>query len=586
MDDDRLFGPFTIRADRPRAHANWFPSARPWLALLLALVACLTPLLVGLGESETTSMEKLALVISQETWMRQHAGESGAWLRPSFNGKTRVTKPPMLVWLHFLAWADLDPANSTPDQLMLRARLVSVPLAIVLLVSTAWLGLTLGDLQLAVLALLIAGSNVLLRHQARFASYDIHLAAWATLSVASALWAMRPFGETPTIGRQVFGWGFAAMALALAWLSKGPLALAIVGLPVVAAIAIVPGRRVASAIGLSASVLLSAALALPWYVYIWNGVADIGGILQSDYVHAFTQKPQPFYYYLSLFALVFPWTLWLAAGLASPFRRGGGEVRRRELVPWCWFVLLFVLFSLATNKAERYILPIVPAFALATALAWRPQQDRPDQGERTTTVGRLGRIHWAVLIVTSLASGPFALSQDWLIARGWLSHAAVPSMGWMATIASTAMLIAIVIQGVIWHRQGNSLLAGLATAAWTLVGMTVLGSGSEPSTNQPLKAAAERVSRLVGAAPVRYLRIENCVAERPDMQFLFYARRSIPAIEPNEIPDYVSGVSRVFVLAADSARCDETLCEAGFRAVAEFQDGRESRRLWEHDSEP
>src|SRR5206468_558268 len=150
------------------------------------------------------------------------------WLTPSFNGTTRVTKPPMLVWLNMLSWSDLDLATSTPDQLVLRARLVSVTLALLTLGSTFWIGLTLADYKLAVLAAMIAGSNILLRRQARFAAYDIHLTAWATLAVAAAFWAMRPCGLTAEKRQQVLGWGIAGLGLAMAWLSKGPLAIAIV----------------------------------------------------------------------------------------------------------------------------------------------------------------------------------------------------------------------------------------------------------------------------------------------------------------------------------------------------------------------
>src|SRR5437773_1480215 len=112
--------------------AGFVSAATSWVTLLLALAVCLPPLLIGLSPSESTSMEKHALVMSQETWLRQCAGEPTAWLIPSFNGTTRVTKPPMLVWLHMLAWWNLDATSSTPDQLMLRARLVSVTLALVL----------------------------------------------------------------------------------------------------------------------------------------------------------------------------------------------------------------------------------------------------------------------------------------------------------------------------------------------------------------------------------------------------------------------------------------------------------------------
>ncbi len=97
---------------------------RDLVLLLLILSASLAPMLVQLGlRGPRGWMESVVVLSSQETWLRQHAGESQAWLIPTKNGVPRIVKPPLVVWMNMLAWVDLDPesfetrpsSSSAPD---------------------------------------------------------------------------------------------------------------------------------------------------------------------------------------------------------------------------------------------------------------------------------------------------------------------------------------------------------------------------------------------------------------------------------------------------------------------------------------
>jgi len=527
-------------------------------------------------------MEKLALEISQETWMRQRAGETEAWLVPSFNGTTRVKKPPMLVWMHMLAWSALDPATSTPDQCMLRARLVSVTLTLLILASTFWIGLALGDRRLALLATLIAGSNLLLRHQGRLASYDVHLVAWSTLAIAAALWAMRPFGLARTVGGQVVGWSIACVAMAMAWLSKGPLALVIVGLPLLGVIAIVPGRRVAALVGLCCSIALSAALALPWYFYVRVHGTDVVGVLQHDYGLTFARQGQPFYYYLGLFGLAIPWTIWFVVGLVLPCARKGRDSGRRVLAYWLWFVTLFVFFSLSPAREQRYALPLIPAAALLTAQVWRDLSSRSERGESPRWALRMGTLHWGALLLGSLGFGAAIMLQCRTVAPEWLDHLEVPRLSRVVAAAVSVILIGVAVQGWRWHRHGKLMRAAYTTAAWTILVLTLHSYGSSEDANEQMNVEARRMGRLVGTAPIRYLVLSSKAADRPAVDFLFYLRRVVPPITAEELPDYASKSPPVYVLAADRDDYAEKLRESQFASIAEFKQGRVACRLWEH----
>lgn len=75
-------------------------------------------------------MAKIALASSQEALARNSGHtdvltesrkpvtettlphDAWAWLVPSWNGRARVNKPPLLVWINLLAWSGLDPATA------------------------------------------------------------------------------------------------------------------------------------------------------------------------------------------------------------------------------------------------------------------------------------------------------------------------------------------------------------------------------------------------------------------------------------------------------------------------------------------
>src|SRR5436190_15066352 len=249
---------------------------KPWLALSLTLLVCLPLLLIDLTTCECThTMENVAVLVSQETWLRLHQGDRGAWLMTYKDDRPRIEKPPMTTWLNFIAWADLTPETASPTQLINRARIVSVVLGMVLLVSVFWMGQTLWDTRLAVTATLVVGSMFFFQRQARWGSYDIHYVAWMTASMAAGLWAIQPSGQPLSRGRKALGWGISAITLAFAILSKSPLPLAIVVIALGSTVAVMPSdgrRRWQSALWLVAAIAIACAVSGSWYIYALNTV--------------------------------------------------------------------------------------------------------------------------------------------------------------------------------------------------------------------------------------------------------------------------------------------------------------------------
>lgn len=492
-------------------------------ALAVILLLCLPPLLVGLGRRDAThTMERVALVTSQETWLRQHAAPGStaadalAWLIPTFNGTPRVTKPPMIVWLNLLAWTGLYPASATADDLVFRARLLTVAASMLALVATFWIGHTLGGPRLAATAALVMGTTIFFQKQARTASYDMHLVAWATLAIAAGLWAT----THDDTRRRALGWALGGIALAVAWLIKGPLAVLVTLLPLSAAMVVLRRREGMRLFGLAAMLLLAAALALPWFVYAYLHTPGAMDIWLGEY-EAQRDSFQPPWYYLGLFGLVVPWTLWLLAGLTLPFLRARGELRQRILVPCLWFAALFALFSIPGAKQQRYILPILPAASLVVAWLWEYHQRLSDAGEADDGIDLLRIPQWVALVLASVAL-PVTL-----IVGGQPVPAA-------AAIAVGVALLAITAIGARLHWQWRPAAAALAIGVWASLATTLWWTAYShaDSGRLPTRAELVRIEPLLVGRSLGYCN-DGDKEIRPDVPFLLYSQQIVPLTTPD-----------------------------------------------------
>jgi 4-amino-4-deoxy-L-arabinose transferase-like glycosyltransferase len=602
------------------------PRRRPvvvLLALLLTLLACMPTLLIDLGGRDTThTMENVTVVVAQETWLRWHTGDRSVWLVPSHDWKPRLKKPPMVTWMHFLAWADLDPSEAEPDLLLYRARLLAVAMGLILLASVFWIGHTLGDLRLAVIATLVAGSTFFFQRQARTSSYDIHFVAWATLSIASALWAMNPRGGEVSRARLILGWLIAGLAMAASTMSKNPLAVAMVGLPVGGTIVLLTGRRKAAIFGLLAAVAITALIVTPWYIYVARTYATAEEKLMREFTQPRGEDAQEFYYYICIFALVMPWTLWLISGLIHPFMGAARGRRRRLLVAWLWFVLICVFFSIPAAKQQRYILPALPAAALLIAQVWRDHDVLAQHGRRDRSAGGLIRAHWIMLLVASILIGLFFALQepiieavaDWhrqtaarLQAEGrttgplweWVSGDDYPTkpviepVPWMWAGLSTLVLAGLAVAGLRVHLRGRPMHAAIIGAVWGLFLFGVIWHyyALAPSAVHPIRAPARELAHRVGDAPLRSLRVTDHDKYRQMLneEFRFYYGRLIPHVWPENTDDCPESLDHylarpdevVYVLAKDGSKYERIMLAAGLTDEGPVQiDTDRFYRLW------
>jgi 4-amino-4-deoxy-L-arabinose transferase-like glycosyltransferase len=557
------------------------PRAPGWKILALAVLSvavCLPPFLAGLKSSDTTfHMEVITLVSSQETWLRQDAGEPGAWLMPSWNGRQRIEKPPLTIWMNMLAWRNLDPQTAPPEQLLYRARLIGVALVALALLATFAAGLKLGDARTGALATLATGTMILMIRQTRLASYDTYLASWLTMSIAAGFWSIHDTRP----GRVVLGWLVSGLALAGAVLSKGPLAYGLMAAPLLLAGLVVPTGRGRNLLGLAAALAVGTAIAAPWFVYVFLFMPGAKETLAYEY-QAVQHDVQPIWYYLCVFYLSFPWMLWLIAGTANPFRAANPEDRRRLWPAWLWFVAVVVIMSVPDAKHQRYIVPVLPAAGLLVAQYLLAPNRR---------VPRFAIwIHWGLILIASVAGPAFVLLQGPLLARGVIEQIEFVDLGGPAFFFACGALVALAVIGLRRQLAGRRYAAAWVTACWMSLLATTLFTGYAKSWHNLYngRGAAARIRELAKDSPLQYLLPEEgkVYIEEPDQKFLFYARRIIPKVVPADLKKVAKSQRPVYVIARAESAIDELMKQNRFEPVMDFTDDDIERRLYRSPSGP
>ncbi len=348
------------------------PSAR---ATLLAGLAILT-FFVGLGRPAITDSDEAFYAQAGREMV-----ETGDWVTPRYNGEYRFEKPVMFYWLVALAYL---PAGAGEFGARLPSALAGLGLVLAAFAcARRWY-----DDDTALLAGAVTATSFGYVAVARQALPDLALACFIT----AATWAAYEALVVPRAAdERRRGWLAAAgVALAAAFLTKGPVGVALPALAVgplalwrclaeERAAGGGPGRsvfRLAADVGLLAVICL--ALTLPWFAAMTatHGTAYLERFFVDENVARFAtaryNDPRPFWYYLPIvIGGLLPWSplmllFWRPVRdvLAGVRRPGPTEVRLG-----LWALAPLVFYSLSIGKQPRYVLPVLPPLAILLARA-------------------------------------------------------------------------------------------------------------------------------------------------------------------------------------------------------------------------
>jgi dolichol-phosphate mannosyltransferase len=382
---------------------------------------------------------------------------AGHWVVPLLNGQAYPDKPPLLYWLVMLAYRVFGVHDWA-------ARLVPGAAGLlVVLLTYVWGRRTLGPRAG------LAGAFILCL-SARF----IYLGRLLTpdsllcLCVIGALAAGHVALQGPRLRWR--WWLLSAAACALGLLTKGPVALALVGGPLVL-LRLLDPRTPRIGWGWGAYLLTAAGLAAPWYTAMsaWDPDFAASFFWRHNvvrYLAPFDHAKPAWFHLPGLLLGMLPWTLLLPGLVRFLCRHSARTAARRP--PALGFLLLafawgLLFYSAAGCKRAVYILPAVPPLALALGCyldAVLPQNLHiRSSALRRLASGRLA--HYATLLVLAagIGCGLLAAASGLL---GWGSGAAVGLAGGMGIVA---VLRRGRVVGVSWAGCGAAtflvLLAGV-----------------------------------------------------------------------------------------------------------------------------
>ncbi len=278
---------------------------------------------------------------------------SGDWLLPRINGELYLAKPPLMYWLS----ASFAHLRGAADEWAVRLPSALAATAVLLGVYRFSFKRFGGWPALFTIQILIA--NVGFAMFARRAEIEMVLAALCTGALLAALHYSRGEGSRAWLRLSYF-------LLGLAVLTKGPLALLFVTLPLLADAIYSRGQRQWSVLKDGWGWCIFLAVGLSWYLVVSMhlGFGIWQATVERDMVHKMQgASGEPFFnYVLWLVADFFPVSLLFFIAPLVTWRRWK---MRGDLFALLLAVLIpLLIYSAFSDKHAKYLLPLYPALAL------------------------------------------------------------------------------------------------------------------------------------------------------------------------------------------------------------------------------
>ncbi len=462
----------------------------------------LAPLLVLAGLTFLVGLGAPAVTDADEAFYAEAAREmveSGDWLTPHYDYEPRFQKPILYYWVTAATFLVTGPTEFA-------ARLWAALSGVGLVFVTAGLARRWYDDDTALLAGAVVATSFGYVALGRMALPDLPLALSVTAAIAACLIAIGD--RVPRPRRWLV---LAAVAAALGFLTKGPLAVV---LPAIVVLPVVMIERRASRLrpaDLAVAAAVFVVIAAPWYVAMWlrHGTPYLESFFVGDNLERFAterfNEPRPWWYYGPVIVGgVVPWAPYLLLGAGALLRlltlRGGlGSLETRLAL---WVALPLILFTLSVGKQPRYVLPLLPPLAILIAhgIVERTRSRRGLDG------GLYQQAPDRVLQSASLASGAILLVAAGLVWRARPLFVDIPD--WQSQAAAVAIAVsgtAVVVVALsrAWRQAPWALAAASAVALPALV-LGALAGGPDDTVHRVARAVIEarRQQEPVGVSRV------------------------------------------------------------------------------------
>jgi dolichol-phosphate mannosyltransferase len=284
----------------------------------------------------------------------------GRFLVPVLHGQPYLDKPPLLYWAVMASYR----AFGVHDW---AARLVPGVAGVLTVLLTFLWGRRAAGARAGLCGALALCLSAQFVYRQRMLTMDGLLCLWVVLGLAAAHVAL----AAPRLRWR--WWLLAGLACGLGLLTKGPVALALVAVPVVAYRLLEPRCARVGGLGWAALPAVAVAVAAPWYLAVTAREPEFAAYFfwRHNVVRFLVpfDHGKPVWFHLpGLLLGMLPWAL-LLPGLARLLVRRSARTAARRPAALGFFLLAalwgLLFFSLAGSKRPVYILPAMPPLALA-----------------------------------------------------------------------------------------------------------------------------------------------------------------------------------------------------------------------------
>ena len=545
-----------------------------WLLLLVCLVVAVPPILIRISKPDVTDLdEAMTLTTSIQTWQRRHAHADtiGVFeqMVPYRNNRALYGTPPASTWLQqFVFWIypleNVQPVAPSVDEtqaLVLRGRLLAAMMALITVVAVFWAGYSIGGTKTAVFATLICIANPIFIYHARVASNAMLHSGWAMMSIAAALWAIRPLRPTPSVERQFIGWVTCGLMFGLAMLTSGFITIGTVAAPILLILIMCP-HRISHLLGLLAALLIALLMCLPWAIYAYDNDANVTTIWFNQMIPAEPVTLEAMWGQATARGIVLlialaPWTLWLIGAIVQPFSTAQSSSTRMRLfigLGWLAFVSLLLLTAPRTGQLKD-LLPALPVFAVAVGQLFSYYDNRAAEGRFIRFWRFLRWPQLAIVMFLSITVPICLYRQELLIEQGWIDQVISRNIGLTLAIALGSVMLILSALSMRWamkHFPGRALACW---SFWTVAMLTVIAIPltESPITQNASRGYAKQITDIIGGRNLFWLQRPSIDPEEPDAALQLYTGRIMPPIAPKQIDQAMDEHQEFYVLGRSSA---------------------------------
>ena len=288
--------------------------------------------------------------------------EQSNWLTPHAPDELPLNKPPLTYWLIGFSYKLFGTNYGS-------SRLPSVLAALLVLALVYVLSIRFGGKRVGLISVAMLASSPLFLGFARMAMSDMLLTLCVTASLAVFIFTLSKQGSSSR-GLALFGY----IALALAVLAKGPVAVALVAAPIAIEMIFRRNRTDLKKLRLVPGSFLFLLIAAPYFliVYARAGAEPLRFFFLGENLQRFTgglygaSGRSVWYLCAAFFGSFAPWSILVVVALWFNWRGREANAHPSRLIH-LWFGVTIVLFSLSSFKLDYYLLPAMPAAALIIA---------------------------------------------------------------------------------------------------------------------------------------------------------------------------------------------------------------------------